>query len=523
MPPSPCVATLSELHADHVKRVNVGETPVLLLQIDGVVHAYGANCPHAGAPLDEGALCDGRIVCPWHKATFDAATGALLEPPALEGLVRYRTRVTGDNVHVDPHAAQPGTPPPPPAASSVSHARVLIAGAGASGAAACAALREFGFAGPVVLVGDETGVPYDRTSLSKFVPAGDMAPDDVPPLLPGNFFESQQIERVTGLIERLDIAAHTAVLAGGRSLSYDTVILASGAGPVVPPMPGNTLAGTFALRTRGDARRLVEGMPDHSRVVVVGSSFIGLEVASALRKREIAVTVVSPDAVPFAKQFGERFGRYFQALHETNGVTFRLGEKVRSIQRSGSVNAVELESGEQIGTDAVLFATGVKPATSFVAGLELDDDGAIPVDASMRAAPDVYAVGDIASFPCGFPYGAASETTQRIRIEHWRVAQQHARIAAQNICGGTAQYAGVPFFWTYHYGKRYDFLGVAGNWDEQIVEGDPDHHSFAVLYVAHGQLTALLACDYVAAVSRLAEAMRGRVTSAQALQILRGG
>jgi NADPH-dependent 2,4-dienoyl-CoA reductase/sulfur reductase-like enzyme/nitrite reductase/ring-hydroxylating ferredoxin subunit len=517
---TPPIAKLSELAEDHATRVQIGDTPILLVRTGDTVHAYSASCPHAGAPLDKGALCAGRIVCPWHKGTFDAATGDVVEPPALTGLTRYRVTVDGDNVSVD---VKPVPRPAPAQAANGAPMRILIVGAGAAGAAACAALREFGFNGHIAVV-DDDGAPYDRTTLSKFVPAGEMSPDDVPPLLPADFFDTRGIERITGRIDALDTNGRKAALSDGRLLEFDAVLLACGAKPVVPALPGRELQRVFCLRTRADARALVDGVRNDARVVIVGSSFIGLEVASALRKRGVAVTIVAPEHVPFSKQFGERFGKHFQALHEANGVTFRLGAKVRAIVGPSAASAVELEDGTRVPADAVLFATGVAPATSFVSGLTMDDQGGIPVDTSMRAAPGVFAAGDIAAFPLGYPYGTpAAPDVPRIRIEHWRVAQQQARVAARALCGDRSHFAGVPFFWTYHYGKRFDYLGYASDWDEQVVERVPERNAFAVLYLKEDRVVALLACGYVRAVARLSEAMRGVITKPEALEMLRDG
>lgn len=508
MPGTHKVAHLSQLKDDRAMRVCIGDTPILLIRSGDAVHALAADCPHAGAPLEEGAICNGRIVCPWHKGTFEVATGQLVEPPALSGLDCYPVTLDGDNVLVDPH------PLPEPANAAASDARhFVVAGAGAAGAAACSALREYGFSGRITLIGQHPEVPYDRTALSKFVLSGEMATDDVPPLLPDDFFQRNGIERLNATIERVDGQHRTMRFAGGREISFDAALLATGGTPVVPPLPGHDLHHVHVLRSLRDARAIMADIKDSARLVVLGSSFIGLEAASALRKRNIDVTVVAPDKVPFAKQFGDRLGAMFQRLHEENGVTFRLGETVSSLEGSEAVDEVVLKSGARLHTDAVLLGTGVKPATNMIEGLALDKNGAVIVDATMRAAPDIYAAGDIASFPL-------SEGGEHVRIEHWRVAQQHARVAARNMCGVKTRYAGVPFFWTYHYGKRFDYLGYANEWDDLIISGDPEKQAFLAFFSKSGHVAAVLACDREAATARLAEAMRETITVEQAQRIV---
>jgi NADPH-dependent 2,4-dienoyl-CoA reductase/sulfur reductase-like enzyme/nitrite reductase/ring-hydroxylating ferredoxin subunit len=515
------VAQLSQLREDRGQRVVVDGEKIMLIRDGDVVRAYSADCPHAGGPLEEGALCRGRIICPWHKGTFDAATGKVLEPPPLVPLERYAVIVDGDDVMVTPGKLPDETEP---AATQEPHFAVI--GAGAAGAAACAALREYGFTGRLTLIGDEPHAPYDRTSLSKFVPSAEMPPADVPPLLAPDWYEQHRVERIVAKVARLDVRNRTIHLESGGELTYDTALLASGSTPKVPRIPGCELGGVHVLRHLDHATAIVEALGDADaggpsenagsvEVAILGSSFIGLETAAALRKRGVQVTVISPDKVPFAKQFGERIGAMFRELHEGHGVKFHLQARVASLEgEEGNVHEVMLESGEHIPADLVLLGTGVAPATGFIDGLPLQKDGGVIVNAGMQAAPGLYAAGDIAVFPL-------RENEEPLRIEHWRVAQQHARIAAQNMCGARNRYSGVPFFWTYHFGKNFEYLGHASEWDELVVDGDLDRHDFAALYVKDDKVAAVLACERDAQTAHLIDAMRrGPLTCAQALRIV---
>ncbi|MGF6770860.1 NADPH-dependent 2,4-dienoyl-CoA reductase/sulfur reductase-like enzyme/nitrite reductase/ring-hydroxylating ferredoxin subunit [Paraburkholderia sp. GAS199] len=508
------VARLSQLRTDRALRVVVDDEKILLVRVGDTVHAYSADCPHAGAPLEEGALCNGRIICPWHKGTFDAASGAVLEPPPLLALDRYPVVVSGDEVMVTPEKT---TQPVRQASSREPH--YVVIGAGAAGAAACAALREFGFAGRLTLIGAEAHAPYDRTALSKFVPSGEMTPDDVPPLLPENWYEHHDVERVVARITRLDVPKRKIHLETGAELHYDTALLASGSTPKTPPIAGCELGGVHVLRSLDDAASLVEAIgdsaPSATQVAILGSSFIGLETASALKKRGVTVTVISPETVPFAKQFGERVGAMFRHLHESNGVRFRLDSKVSSLEgEEGNVHQVMLDNGEHIDADIVLLGTGVAPATGFVEGLPLNKDGGVIVNAGMQAAPGLYAAGDIAVFPL-------HEDLEPVRVEHWRVAQQHARVAAENMCGARRRYNGVPYFWTYHFGKNFEYLGHASEWDDVVIDGDLDRQQFVALYVKDDKVVAALACEREAQTARLIEAMKDGLNVARALEIVK--
>jgi NADPH-dependent 2,4-dienoyl-CoA reductase/sulfur reductase-like enzyme/nitrite reductase/ring-hydroxylating ferredoxin subunit len=513
-----CVAQLSQWQTDRAMRVVVDDENILLVRDGDTVHAYGADCPHAGGPLEQGAICGGKIICPWHKAAFDVATGDVLEPPALLSLDRYPVVVNGDDIMVTPQKISRQIP-----AQNAQEPHYVVIGAGAAGTAACVALRERGFAGRITLVGDEAHAPYDRTALSKFVPSREMAPSDVPPLLPSGWLEAHGIERIVARVERLDVRAKTLHVETGDTLTYDTALLATGSVPQIPHVPGRELGGVHVLRSLDDAIALVDAITlvdelsddEHEvRVAILGSSFIGLETASALRKRRLPVSVISPEKLPFEKQFGERVGAMFRALHERYGVVFHLDAKVASLEGDeGNVHEVMLENGEHIAADIVLSGTGVAPATGFVEGLPLQQDGGVIVNAGMQAAPGLYAAGDIAAF-------SLHENQEPVRIEHWRVAQQHARIAAENMCGARNRYQGVPYFWTYHYGKRFEYLGHASEWDDIVIDGDLDQQQFVALYVKNGKVAAVLACEREAQTARLIDAMAHGVSRDEALKII---
>ena len=470
------VATLETL--DKPITIELGDTKILLIRDGDMVRAFGAECPHAGAPLGEGAVCDGRIICPWHKASFSLRDGALLEPPALEGLTRYPVTVEGGAVLVssDP---MPRTPCP----NTTDARTMLIVGAGAAGTAAACALREFGFAGRIVLLGHEPGAPYDRTALSKFVLQGAMQPDTAPTLREDSFYADQQIERLHDEAVALDPAARTVAPAGGGSIGYDSVLIATGGLPRAPDVPGGELPHVHVLRTREDAAAILAGLRDKSTpVVIVGSGFIGLEAASALREQDIPVTVVCPRDIPFEAQFGTELGTMFRRLHEQHGVRWLGGRKVARIDD----DFVTLDDGQRLPAGLVLAGLGITPATGFASGLARTPDGGIIVDGAMRAADGVFAAGDVARFPLG---GHDNQ-----KVEHWRVAQQHGRAAAAGMLGRAAPPPQTPFFWTYHYGKRYEYIGHPQEFDQVEIDGDFEAGDFLARLRQGGALVGLVAC-----------------------------
>jgi NADPH-dependent 2,4-dienoyl-CoA reductase/sulfur reductase-like enzyme/nitrite reductase/ring-hydroxylating ferredoxin subunit len=500
------VASLAQLRSDRGLRVEAGGQQMLLVRDGDAVRAYSAVCPHAGAPLEEGAICQGRIICPWHKAAFRISDGGLADPPALEGLSRFPVRVVGDDIYAGAEAE------PRRNASRRPDGRTFaILGAGAAGAAAAAALREFGFGGRVLLVGREPGWPYDRTSLSKFVVAGEMKPEETPPLLPEEFYSEQGIERIEAEVVRFDAGRRDFELADRRRIGFDRALLAPGGEPKIPEIPGAGRPGVHVLRTREDAAAILSDVRPGARAVVLGSSFIGLETASCLRAQGVGVTVVSPEEIPFARQFGERIGRSIRALHDVNGVAFESHAKAGRLDGDPRVREILLEDGRRLPADLVVIGVGVRPATRFIRGVELAEDGALLVDATLRAADGVYAAGDAAAFPAP-PEGKPA------RIEHWRLAQQQARVAAANMLGENLAFAAVPFFWTYHYGKTFEYLGHAETWDDEVIRGDVGNHDFVALLLRRDTVAAVVACGRQRLTAALAERMRSPLAREEALQ-----
>ena len=471
------VAVLQAIEPGGTKQVEVDGEKVLLLRDGNSVHAVGATCPHAGGPLAEGVRNGDRIVCPWHKAAFCIRTGAVQDPPALDALPRYGVRVDAGRILLTKPAPAPAAPPAAPDGRCF-----VIVGAGGAGAVAAQTLREEGFTGRVVMLDGANRVPYDRTVLSKYALSGRKGAEKSP-LQTQSFYREHGIERRTAEAARIDAEARRITCADGTVLDYDAALLATGAAPVLPSIPGATLRHVHTLRSRADADAILAQAERSERAVVLGASFIGMEVAASLRERGLDVVVVGKEAAPFAKQLGEEVGGAFVGLHERQGVSFRLGREVASLEGDGQVSSVALEGGERIAADLVVVGFGVKPATSYAEGLARRDDGGLVVDATLRAAPGLYAAGDVASFP-------HRGDGEPIRVEHWRVAQQHGRVAALNMLGRDISYDAVPFFWTIQYMKRLDYVGHAESWDSVVLHGDLRKPEFLAYYVKEGRVAA---------------------------------
>lgn len=500
------VARFADLAEDRGSEIKIGKQTILLVRLGDQIRAYQGKCPHAGAPLAKGAICNGRLICPWHKGTFELEDGSLSEPPALDGLQRYAARVVDGQVIVDDQAL-----PSLIRDGSADSRRFVIIGAGAAGIAAASALREKGFGGALILIDEEARPGYDRTVLSKFVIAGDMAPEETPPLREESFFREQHLQRIHAKVVSLDSSARRVTLDDGQTLNYDAALIATGGKPKAIDLPGSDLPQVLLLRSREDARTLLYAAQPGSKVVIIGDSFIGLEAASALCKRGLEVTVLARHEIPFQKQFGERVGMALRRLHEQHGVLFRTHVEATHFEGDQSLESVRLNNGERLPADLVLVGIGVSPATEFLQDVEREEDGSVRVDGGMQVREALWAAGDIATFPLA---------DSPLRIEHWRLAQQHARIAAHNMLGGEERYLDVPFFWTYHFGKRIDYLGHAEQWDDIVFTGEPETFEFVALLCRGEVVAAVVACKNERAVALLAERMKQPLPTQEALRLI---
>ena len=436
---------------------------VLLTRCGGELFAVGARCPHYGGPLAEGLVVDGTIRCPWHHAAFDLRTGKMQRPPALNDLPCWRVEerdgravLAGKQQGSSPQRSEPRA-----ASAAGAPKSVLILGGGAAGAVAAETLRREGYEGPITVVEAGPSAPYDRPNLSKDYLAG-TAPEEWIPLRDDAFYAKQRIEILLGRrATALDARAKRLTLDDGSTHDFGALLIATGADPVKLDLPeiGQEV---HYLRTLADARAIIDVAKRATRAVVLGASFIGLEVAASLRARGIEVTVIAPEGRPLERVLGPQLGDFIRALHERNGVVFRLGQSVSAIGRS----AVTLRSGEHIPTRFIVAGIGVRPDLGLATRAELATDKGIVVDEYLAtSAPGIWAAGDIARWP-------DRRSGERIRVEHWAVAQRQGQTAARNILGARERFDAVPFFWSQHYDATINYVGHAERWDAIEVDGD---------------------------------------------------
>jgi 3-phenylpropionate/trans-cinnamate dioxygenase ferredoxin reductase subunit len=457
---------------------HVGSDAVLLVRRGDETFAIGATCTHYGGPLAEGLVVGETVRCPWHHACFSLRTGEPLGAPALNPVACYAIERRGERVVVR-DARVPTQARRRPRTSPGS---VVIVGAGPAGAACAEALRREGYAGPITLVGDEPRGPVDRPNLSKDYLAGSAPPEWIP-LRGPEFYAEQEITFLPGDPARtLDPAARSIALESGRRLPYAAAVLATGAAPRRLDIPGAGLPHVHLLRTLGDSDAIIARAASARRAVVVGASFIGLEAAAALRQRELDVTVVGREAVPLARVFGEDIGRAVQSLHEQHGVAFRLGRSPRSI----GADELVLDDGSRLPADLVVVGVGVAPRVELAraAGLEVDDG--IVVDERLRtSAPDVWAAGDVARH-------RDPRTGERVRIEHFVVAERQGQAAARALLGDERPYVDVPFFWSQHYDVSFSYVGHSARWDRIDTRGSLEARDFAAFYSKAGRVLAVV-------------------------------
>ncbi|MEV0265763.1 FAD-dependent oxidoreductase [Streptomyces sp. NPDC050617] len=358
---------------------------------------------------------------------------------------------------------------------------IVVVGGGAAAVSAIETLRQDGFTGEITLVSAESGLPYDRPPLSKQVLAGQWEIERTALRRPEDI-DALGVAWIGGRsATALDPAGRTVTLDSGRRLAYDGLIIATGVS--ARPLPfGTDLAGVHALRTEADARALRTAFDTGSRLVVVGAGLIGSEVAATARKLGLDVTLVDPAPVPLMRQLGERFGALMTRVHRANGTELHLGTGVRDlIGVDGRVTAVELDDGTALPADCVLVAVGSVPATDWLAGSGLElDRGALVCDQYCRAAPGIYAAGDVAAWQ--HPgYG------RRLRIEHRTNATEQGRAAARNMLGAEQPFSPVPYFWTDQYDIKIQGYGLLEGEDIEIAEGSPEDGRFVAVYRSGGK------------------------------------
>lgn len=363
----------------------------------------------------------------------------------------------------------------------------VIVGAALAGAKAAQALRDQGFTGPVTLIGAETHLPYARPELSKGYLAGKTDRDKVF-VLDREWYAAHDVELRLGVrATAIDRATHQVSLDDGSVVNYDKLLLATGASPRQPPIPGADAAAVHYLRTIDDSDSLRTVIGSAKKLVVIGAGWIGLEVTAAARNAGVEVTVVESAALPLLRVLGPELAEVFAQLHREHGVDFRFEASVDSITTvDGRATGVQLADGTLIPGDAVLVAVGAAPNVELAAAAGLDVDNGVVVDAGLRSSDrDIFAAGDVAN-ALNPLYG------MHIRVEHWANALNQPATAAASMLGHDASYAEVPYFYTDQYDLGMEYLGYVepSGYDQVVFRGDLDAREFIAFWIAGGKVIA---------------------------------
>ena len=449
--------------------------PVLLARRSDELFAIGATCTHYGGPLAKGLMVDCTVRCPWHHARFDLRTGEAIAAPALNDVACYNVEKRGERFFVTGKINRKPTRTPKSLPTNV-----VIVGAGAAGGAAAEMLRREGYDGDVTMIGRDEFLPYDRPNLSKDYLAGN-APEEWIPLRSPEFYGEHKIETLTKTdVTAIDPKANQVTLSDGSSLGYGALLLATGAEPVHLKIPGADLPHVCYLRTLDDSRRIIEKAKNANRAVVIGSSFIGLEVAWSLRERKLEVAVVGKEPFPLRKVLGKEMGNLVRKTHEAHGVKFHLGRTPAAIHDKH----VQLDDGTKLDCDLVVVGIGVRPNTQLAEQARIATDNGVLVNEFLETnVPGIFAAGDIARWP--------DPRAGRIRVEHWVVAQRQGQTAARNMLGAREPFVVPPFFWSNHFDLHIHYVGHGSGDDRSNVSGDLEAKSASVIFKSGDKLIAV--------------------------------
>ena len=459
---------------------HVGAEAALLARRGDKFFCIGANCSHYGGPLAEGLMVEDTVRCPWHHACFSLRTGEALHAPAFNPVDCWSVEERDGKIYVREKKSAPDAQEMRAPLANAPN-RIVIIGGGAAGFAAAQKLRDDRFANSIVMLSNDDAPPVDRPNLSKDYLAGN-APEEWIPLRPDSFYAENNIDLRLGVnVAAIDIRSREVVLEDGSSVTYDRLLLATGAEPIRLSIPGGDQPHVHTLRSLADCRAIIEGAKAARRGVILGASFIGLEVAASLRTRGIEVHVVAPEKRPMERILGPQMGDLVRALHTERGVIFHFEDTARAIIG----NRVELKGGGTLEADLVVAGIGVRPRVELAEEAGLAIDRGVVVDAYLETSvPGVFAAGDIARWPDAHNGGA-------IRVEHWVVAERQGQTAALNMLGRRIKFTAVPFFWSQHYEVPINYVGHAEAWDAIAIDGDIAAKDCLLRYKRAGRVLAV--------------------------------
>jgi apoptosis-inducing factor 3 len=459
-----------------------GGEDVIVARRGNEFFAVGANCSHYGGTLVKGLMLGDEIRCPLHHACFSLRTGEALRAPAFDGISCWRVERIGEKLFLRDKLPAPLRKRALPSSKSNSYPpSVIIVGGGAAGLAAADMLWREGYDGPITMISADDSAPYDRPNLSKDYLAG-TAPDEWIPLRSPEYYHDRNIDLVLNArVSSLDVPQKQIQLENGRSYNFGALLLATGADPVKLSIPGASDSQLHYLRTFADSRTLAQKATSAKQVVLVGASFIALEVAASLRARGVAVHVVAPEQQPLERVMGAEVGRFLRGLHEAQGVVFHLGETVARVDG----RKIMLSGGGSVEADFLVLGVGVRPSLALAEQAGLRTDRGIVVNEYLETSvPGIFAAGDIARWPDPHSGGL-------VRIEHWVVAERQGQVAARNILSRRERFDVVPFFWTQQYDVSIRYVGHAEKWDAVEISGSLDAKDCTVSYKLRGRTMAV--------------------------------
>uniref|UniRef100_A0A8B9NTC0 Apoptosis-inducing factor 3 n=1 Tax=Apteryx owenii TaxID=8824 RepID=A0A8B9NTC0_APTOW len=477
-----------------MREVDLGCGKALLIKENGEFYAMGHKCPHYGAPLVKGVLSKGRVRCPWHGACFNISTGDIEDFPGLDSLPRFQVKIEKEKVYI--RASKQ---------NDILHFLlrncVRITVLSAAGLVCAETLRQEGFSDRIVMCTMDRHLPYDRPKLSKSM---DSHPEQIA-LRPKEFFCTYDIEVLTEMqVAAVDIKNKIAVFKDGFKMEYNKLLIATGNTPKALSCKGKEVENVFNIRTPEDANRVVK-LATSKNVVIVGASFLGMEVAAYLTERAHSVSVVELEEVPFKKFFGERVGRAVMKMFENNRVKFYMQTEVSELrEQEGKLKEVVLKSGKVLRADVCVVGIGAVPATGFLkqSGINIDSKGFIIVNKMMQTnIPGVFAAGDAVTFPL------ALRNNKKVNVPHWQMAHMHGRIAALNMLAHGMEISTVPYLWTAMFGKSIRYAGHGEGFDDVVIQGDLDELKFVAFYTKSDEVVAVASMNYDPIVSKVAEVL----------------
>ncbi|KAI0775025.1 hypothetical protein BD413DRAFT_471840 [Trametes elegans] len=520
------VLDASELKDGEMKEVPFEDGKVLLSRLGDKIHATSAFCTHYGAPLAKGVLtADGRVVCPWHGACFNVCTGDIEDAPAPNALHSFKAEIVNGKINVtaDPSSTTSANKSRQPkllaTGSNVPLGQgkgVVIVGGGSGAFHAIESLREHGYNGPITVLSKEKYTPIDRPVLSKalITDASKIEWRSAADLRNKYGVDFRAGTEVSGV----DPSAKEVIVGALQErVPYEKLILASGGVPRRLPIEGKDLANVYTLRFVEDAQKIDAAAKEGKHLVVIGSSFISMELVVAVSSRKLAsIDVIGQEEYPFEAVLGKEVGAGLKKFHESKGVKFHPQSTVDKIipseadpSRAGAV-VVKSSNGQTITlpADAVVMGVGVAPATEYLKdskGFEqvVDKSGAVQVDEYLRVKglDNVYAIGDIALYP-------QPGTGESRRIEHWNVAGNQGRAVGKTIAEGKGQpFVKIPVFWSAQ-GQQLRYCGVGAGYDDIIIDGNPEEMKFVAYYVKQGNVVAVASMQRDPVVIKASELLR---------------